>query len=163
MSSGASHSDRRFDRKEVRVMLVRRSPIWAELRAIQRELTDLLDRIFGTEAAAFAGFVPALDMYFQDGHCVIRADLAGVAPEAVEVLVHGNTLMIRGERKAPEVPRDDVVMLGIPYGRFERTVSLPEGLDTEAVKAQWLNGILEIRIPVAQKLLPKKVPVEIAA
>lgn len=145
-------------------MLVRRSPIFTELRAIQQDLADLVDRIFGTEAATFtAAFVPALDMYFQGGYCVVRADLAGVDPKAVEILVHGNTLTIRGERKAPEVPRDDVILLGIPYGRFERTVTLPEGLDVNAVKAQWLDGILEIRIPVEQKLLPKKVPVEIAA
>ncbi len=59
-------------------MLVRRSPIVAELRAIQQELTSLLDRVFGSEMPGVGGFVPALDMYFQDGHC--------------------------GERKAPEVP-----------------------------------------------------------
>ncbi len=145
-------------------MLVRGSPIVAELRAIQQELTNLLDRVFGSEMPGLAsGFVPGVDVYFQDGHCVIRADLAGVDPKAVEILVYGNTLTIRGERKAPEVPRDDVILLGIPYGRFERTVTLPEGLEMDAVKARWLDGILEIRIPVEQKRLPKRVSVEVAA
>ncbi|MCS7235860.1 MAG: Hsp20/alpha crystallin family protein, partial [Armatimonadota bacterium] len=77
--------------------------------------------------------------------------------------VGGNALTVRGERKAPEVPRDDLVMLGIPYGRFERTIPLPAGLDLTQVRAQWRDGILEIRIPVEERFLPKKVPVEIAA
>ncbi|MDR7416019.1 MAG: Hsp20/alpha crystallin family protein [Armatimonadota bacterium] len=144
-------------------MLVRRSPLVAELRAIQQELAGLLDRVFGFEGPGSEGFVPALDVYFQDGHCVVRADLAGVDPKAVEILLHGNVLTIRGERKAPEVARDDVLLRGIPYGRFERTVTLPEGLDVDGVKAQWLDGILEIRIPVEQELRPRKIPVEIAA
>jgi HSP20 family protein len=142
-------------------LLVRRSPV-AEVVAIQRELAGLLDRIFGSEVSAGA-FVPALDAYFADGHFVVRLDVAGVDPKAVEILVAGDALTVRGERKAPEVPRDDVVVLGIPYGRFERTLALPSGLDTGQVRAQWRDGILEIRIPVEQKFLPKKVPVEIAA
>ncbi|MDR5684365.1 MAG: Hsp20/alpha crystallin family protein [Armatimonadota bacterium] len=143
-------------------MLVRRHP-FAELAAIQQELASLVDRIFGSDGVAGTTFLPATDAYFADGHFVVRADLAGVDPQAVEVLTHGNTLVIRGERKALEVPRDDVVMLGIPYGRFERTVILPSGLDAGQVKAQWRDGILEIRIPVEQKLLPRKVPVQVAA
>lgn len=143
-------------------MLVRRTSPFAEIAAIQRELSNLFDRIFGSEGDAQA-FVPAMDAYFADGHFVVRLDLAGVDPKAVEILVGGNALVIRGERKAPEVPRDDVVSLGIPYGRFERTVTLPTGLEVNQVRAQWRDGILEIRVPVEQKFLPKKVPVEIAA
>lgn len=144
-------------------MLVRRTSPFAEIAAIQRELSNLFDRIFGSETGAEVGFLPATDAYFADGHFVVRLDLAGVDPKAVEILVGGNALTVRGERKAPEVPRDDVVMLGIPYGRFERTVTLPTGLDLNQVRAQWRDGILEIRVPVEQKFLPKKVPVEIAA
>ncbi len=104
-----------------------------------------------------------MDAYFADGHFVVRLDLAGVDPKAVDIRVGPNTLTVRGERKALDVPRDDVVVLGIPSGRFERTVTLPAGLDAAQARAQWRDGILEIRIPVEQKLLPKKVPVELAA
>ncbi len=144
-------------------MLVRRTGPFAEIAALQRELSNLFDRIFGSETTAEVAFVPAMDAYFADGHFVVRLDLAGVDPKAVEILAGPNTLTVRGERKAPEVPRDDVVMIGIPYGRFERTLTLPAGLDAAQARAQWRDGILEIRVPVEQKWLPKKVPVELAA
>lgn len=144
-------------------MLVRPANLFAEVAAIQRELSNLFDRVFGLDGTADVAFVPAMDAYFADGHFVVRLDLAGVDPKAVDIRVGPNTLMVRGERKALDVPRDDVVVLGIPSGRFERTVTLPAGLDAAQARAQWRDGILEIRIPVEQKLLPKKVPVELAA
>jgi len=91
---------------------------------------------------------------------VIRAELPGVDPKDVDVSVAGRNLTIKGERKAPEVPRDDRLFSEIVYGRFERTVTVPEGLNDDRIKAVWHNGMLEITIPVSQ-LQPKKVPVEI--
>ncbi len=57
---------------------------------------------------------------------------------------------------------DDRLFGEIVYGRFERTVAVPEGLNAEGTKAVWHNGMLEITIQVSQALQPKTVPVEIA-
>jgi len=80
----------------------------------------------------------------------------------VDISVAGRTLTIKGERKAPEVPRDDRLFSEMVYGRFERTVTVPEDLKADGIKAVWHNGMLEITVPVSQVLQPKKVPVEIA-
>lgn len=73
----------------------------------------------------------------------------------------GRTLTIQGERRAPEFPLDDRLFGEIAYGKFERTVTVPEGLNADEVKAVWHTGILEITIPLSQNAQPRKVPVEI--
>jgi HSP20 family protein len=142
-------------------MLARRRML-QELYALQRDLLNLFGRSLGFPAAADAGEVPInTEAYLQDGRLVIRAELAGADPQAVEISVAGRILTIKGERGAPEIPLDDRLFGEIAYGRFERNVTLPEGLDTDAIKAVWHNGMLEITIPVNQALQPRKVPVEI--
>jgi HSP20 family protein len=133
-----------------------------------RELSELPDVMslfgwpFGDAVTEAADFLTNTEAYFKDGHLVIRAELAGVDPKDVDVSVAGRTLTIKGERKVPEVRRDDRLFGEIVYERFERTVTVPEGLNADGIKAVWHNGILEITIPVSQALQPKKVPVEIA-
>ncbi|MCL6641525.1 MAG: Hsp20/alpha crystallin family protein [Candidatus Rokubacteria bacterium] len=146
-------------------MLARRrmfQDVFQELYTLQRDLLNLFGRSFGFAPAADLAEVPThTEAYYQDGRLVIRAELAGVDPQAVDISVAGRILTIKGERKAPEVPLDDRLFSEIAYGRFERTVTVPEGLDTDQVKAVWHNGMLEITIPVSQALRPRKVPVEI--
>lgn len=144
-------------------MLARRRML-QELYALQRDLLNLFGRSFGFPVTADAGEVPInTEAYLQDGRLVIRAELAGADPQGVEISVAGRILTIKGQRKAPEIPLDDRLFGEIAYGRFERSVTIPEGLDTEAIKAVWHNGMLEVTIPVLQALQPRKVPVEIVA
>ncbi|MDR7483620.1 MAG: Hsp20/alpha crystallin family protein [Armatimonadota bacterium] len=140
-------------------MLARWTP-FQELYALQRDLIRLFDRTFGSPFAASATFVPNCEAYYKDGHFVVRAELAGVDPRTVDVAVAGHTLTIKGERKGPQVPADDRLFGEIDYGTFERAITLPQGLESDQVKARWQDGILEITIPVSQALMPRKVPVE---
>lgn len=117
---------------------------------------NLFGQSFGGAIAVAAGFLTNTEAYFKDGHLVIRAELAGVDPKSVDVSVAGRTLTIKGERKAPELPLDDRLFGEIVCGKFERTVTLPEGLNADEVKARWDNGILEVTIPVSRALQPKK-------
>jgi HSP20 family protein len=142
-------------------MLARWTP-FQELYALQRDLINLFDRAFGSTFTAPTGFVPNCEAYYKDGHFVVRAELAGVDPKTVDVAVAGQTLTIKGERKAPQVPADDRLFGEISYGAFERTITLPEGLEADRVRARWQDGILEITVPVSQALMPRKVPVEMA-
>ncbi|HXF81816.1 MAG TPA: Hsp20/alpha crystallin family protein [bacterium] len=142
-------------------MLSRWTP-FEELFALQRDLMNLFDRVFSqTTMPAPTRFTPAMEAYYREGHLVVRAELAGVDPKSVDVSFARNTLTIKGQRTAPEVPADDRVFGEIPYGTFERTINLPEGLDPEHIKARWHEGILEISIPVAKALQPRKVPIEV--
>ncbi|MDR7483719.1 MAG: Hsp20/alpha crystallin family protein [Armatimonadota bacterium] len=142
-------------------MLARRTP-FQELFELQRDLMDLFGRFFGSVTRGAADFLANTEALYRNGHLVIRAELAGVDPKSVDVSVAGDTLTIKGERKAPDVPMDDRLFSEIVYGKFERNIPLPEGLDADRVKAVWHNGMLEITIPVSQAIRPRKVPVEIA-
>lgn len=140
-----------------------------EIRAIQREIRNLFDRVLGTTEAALAGgartveWVPPMEAFYHGGALVLRCFLPGVDPSSVEVTVTDNILTIRGERKLGlDVPRDDYVFSEVAYGRFERTLTLPQHLKTDQVSARYEHGVLEIRVPVVESALPRKVTVEVA-
>jgi HSP20 family protein len=144
-------------------MLVRRNildSVFNDMVAMQRDMLRLFDRALGAEDALDAA-TPAADAYYKDGHYVITLALPGVEPGTVDVTVQGTTLTVQGTRPAPDVPADDRVLSEIGTGKFERAFELPDGLETEKIAAAWKHGLLTIRIPVAVKLLPKKVPVEV--
>ncbi len=145
-------------------MLARRTlfdHVFDNIVAMQRDMLRLFDRALGAGSTAEAVNTPAAEVYYKDGHYVITLALPGVEPDAVEVTTEGSDLVVRGERPALDVPADDLVLSEIGTGRFERVFELPEGLDTDRIAATWKHGLLTIRIPVAAKFLPKKVPVEV--
>lgn len=131
-----------------------------ELFDLRRDLLNLFGRAFG-EPVTGTGFLANMEAYFKDGRLVIRAELAGVDPKSVDVSVTGRTLTIKGERRAPEIPLDDRLFGEIAYGTFERTLTIPEDVNADRIKAAWHNGMLQVEIPMSRALAPKKVPVEI--
>lgn len=141
-----------------------------EIRAIQREIANLFDRVPGTTEAALAGsgrsteWVPPMEAFYHDGALVLRCFLPGVDPRSVDVTVTDHVLTIRGERKLGlDIPRDDYLFSEVAYGRFERTLTLPQHLKTDQVSARYEHGVLEVRIPVVESVLPRKVTVEVAS
>jgi HSP20 family protein len=117
--------------------------------------------LFTQSARPMPAWTPALDMYETEDAVVVLLDLAGVDAEQTEVHTQPHLLTVRGarrERHGPYVPNEErsYHALEIPYGRFERTVRLPPGTDTEAARASYRDGLLEITLP---KRLPNKVPI----
>ncbi len=108
-------------------------------------------------------WTPAMDMYETDEDIIVLLDLAGVDPEKTEVNAEPHLLIVRGvrhERRTPEHPGEQrsYHALEIPYGRFERRVRLPPGVDTAAARANYRGGLLEITVP---KRVPRHVPIAI--
>jgi len=108
-------------------------------------------------------WAPALDMYETDDAFVVLFDIAGVDANQTEVHAEPNALTIRGVRRERHSPlgRDEqrsYHALEIPYGRFERTVHLPPGIDTAAAGANYRDGLLEVTLP---KRLPRQVPISL--
>ncbi|MCS7235747.1 MAG: Hsp20/alpha crystallin family protein [Armatimonadota bacterium] len=141
-----------------------------EIRAIQREISNLFDRVLGTAEAALtsgarsAEWVPPMEAFYHGGALVLRCFLPGVDPKSVDVTVTDNVLTIRGERRLGlDVPRDDYLFSEVAYGRFDRTLTLPQHLKMDQASARYEHGVLEIRIPVVESALPRKVNVEVAA
>ena len=86
--------------------------------------------------------------YLQEGNYVLRAEVPGVDPDRdVEVTVEGKTLTIHAERREQNA---EPHRCEFRYGSFTRSVTLPDGADTEHVTARYDKGILEITVPVAE-------------
>jgi HSP20 family protein len=87
-------------------------------------------------------------------------DVPGVDPKDIEVSLTGNTLTITGDRKAESEGAEGGYRETF-YGRFERTVTVPAGIDADRIQARYANGVLELTLPLPAALQPRKVPVQI--
>jgi HSP20 family protein len=112
--------------------------------------------VWGTE-----GLAPAIESHVDKDTLVIKADLPGIDPKEVSISVTGNQLTIAGERKQEEKKEEkDYFYREVAYGKFTRTLTLPEGVDADKVKATYKNGVLEITMPAPQQVTGKKIQIE---
>ena len=106
-------------------------------------------------------WTPRLEAYAKDGDLMLHCDLPGVGLEEVEITLDGNVLTVSGERKAATEEGVNYYLNELPYGAFSRSVTVPEGVDAEAIKARFENGVLEVVLPGAvQEAQPKKIAIE---
>jgi len=95
---------------------------------------------------------------------VCKVSLPGIDPKEVQIHVQGNLLTITGERKySRETKEREALHEEFAYGKFERMVELAEGVNTEKINAEFVNGVLEITAPVAAATLPRKIEIKPAA
>lgn len=93
----------------------------------------------------------------------LRIALPGVDPKEMQVELQGNQLTVRGEHQSKEEKKEkDYQWQEFSYGRFERTIALPEGADKSKLNAEYNNGVLEITTPVSDAVLPKQIEVKSA-
>ena len=149
--------------------LTRWSPFGSVFQ-MHRELDDLVGRLFGQAGmpATYqpeegpAAWWPAIESYTKDGQIHVRVALPGVDPKDVEVSVMEDHLTIRGERKAKtEDKAGDRYVREFAYGAFQRTLTLPEGIDPAKVQAKFSNGMLDLTMPAPVAVAPRKVAIQI--
>lgn len=130
----------------------------AFLDDMERMMNEFIRRPFSSFGAApFHGLLsdlgtfgmsPAVDIFEESGAIVVKAELPGLSNKDIEVKLIDNTLEITGEKKTEEkIDRRDYLKVERSYGKFSRTLRLPEGLDGEHVTAKFTDGLLEVRIP----------------
>ena len=108
------------------------------------------------------GWMPSVEMYEKEDKFVVRTELPGMRKEEFDISVLGNTLTIKGERKAEsEVKDEDYYRCELCYGKFSRSVALPAAVEAKKVEANYENGILEVTLPKAEEAKPKKVEVKV--
>jgi HSP20 family protein len=140
-----------------------------ELGTIQNEMNRLFNTFFDGPAPATGGgayrrWIPAMDLVETDNDFVLRADLPGLSEKDVNIEVEDNVLSISGERKAEhEERKDGYVRIERSSGSFRRTLTLPEGVDPEAVKATFDRGVLELHIPKPEERQPRKVAISVGS
>jgi HSP20 family protein len=106
------------------------------------------------------GWAPAIDVFEKDDKFVVKAELPGMKEEDIDVSVVGDTLTVKGERKAEsEVKKDDYYYCERSYGSFSRSLALPSNVDAKRIEANYEDGVLEIDLPKVSGVKPKKVSV----
>lgn len=132
--------------------------------ALLREFTKEMDRAFSTSSGAELrpqAWMPAIEVKEANGNLVVTAELPGIKTEDVKVEVTDEALSIEGEPKEEKKEeKEGLYRSERSYGRFYRSIPLPEGAKTDQVKAEMNNGILEIKVPVAEaKPKSRQIPV----
>lgn len=132
---------------------------------LMRQFTDEMDRFF-KQGARLAPDVelwqPAIEVKEKEGKLTVTAELPGIKQQDVKVSVTDNVLTLEGERKQEkEEKREGYYHSERSYGKFSRSIRLPEGASVDQAAAQFNNGVLEISFPVPQrKPARKEIPVQ---
>lgn len=133
--------------------------------ALMRQFAEDMDHMFAQtprSAGEIGAWAPAIEVKEKEGKLTVTAELPGVKTGDVKVHVDGNTLIVEGERKQEkEEKREGYFHSERSYGKFYRSIMLPEGAKTEQTAAQFNNGVLEVTVPVPEaKEKRKDIPVQ---
>ena len=138
--------------------IVRHEP-WALLSRWNREFDGFASR----SPTPSVAFIPAVDVREESGRFVVQADLPGVAASDIDVSAEKGVLTISGERKSEK--REDTAgyeRIERTAGSFKRRFALPDTAQTDAIKARFINGVLEVSIPKQAQPAATRVTVEAA-
>ncbi len=133
-----------------------------ELVKIEDEFNELFRRSFGTLVPGLMTerWCPDVNCFTEGGNYVVDVDLPGIEEKDLDISVTGRHLTIKGERKTGwDEEKEGHIRHESFYGFFERTLLLPEGVDTNKVGATMKNGVLRISMPALEHVLPKKITV----
>jgi HSP20 family protein len=141
--------------------LVRWDPI-RELDSLQSDMNRLFDRFFEgrTPNATSRRWIPAMDLVETDDHLVLRGDLPGMTEDDIDIEIKDNVLTVSGERKGQHEDKGEGYhRVERAFGRFSRSLTLPQGVDHDKVEANFDKGVLEIRIPKPAEAKPTRVQI----
>jgi HSP20 family protein len=139
-----------------------------EINSLQQEMNRLFNTFFDAPAAgggtggATRRWVPAMDLVETDDHFVLRADLPGLTEADIDLSLEDNVLTLSGERKAEhEERREGYYRVERAAGSFSRSLTLPDGVDGDAIAARFDKGVLEVRIPKPEQRKPRKLQITV--
>ena len=131
-----------------------------EIASLQNELSRFLGA--GREGAA-AGeqvWVPAVDVWETEKEIVYAFDLPGIPEDKISIELENNALVVSAERERPqEISDERFYRLERRYGTFSRTIALPDGIGDDAVRADYNNGVLELRIAKPEERKPRRIQI----
>jgi len=131
-------------------------------------LQDQFNRLFNqafdrsAEEGSLTPWAPAVDIYETEHELVVKADLPDVKPEELDIRVENNILTIRGERKfEKKVNENNYLRVERTYGSFSRSFSLASTVNSEAIKAEYKDGVLTLKVPKREEAKPKQIKVNV--
>lgn len=143
-------------------MAVVRWEPFRELTALQAEVNRLFSRAGGGDVGERQSWTPSIDVIETEDAIKLKAELAGMDPKDINIEVQDNVLTVSGERRfEEEVKEDKYYRIERRYGSFGRSISLPQTVDENGIEAKYDNGVLEVVIPKAEVVKPKRIAVSI--
>lgn len=140
----ASHT-----REEVNGMAITRWDPFGEIANLRREMDRVFGRLgFGDGQKEPPPWMPQIDVKTSGEDMVVYAEVPGMGREDITIEAGAGLLTIKGERKSEsETTEEGWTVRERSYGAFERTLPLPEGVDTEGITAEYKDGVLEVHVP----------------
>jgi HSP20 family protein len=142
-----------------------------ELGTLQEQMNRLFNESFrgvppghGAEEdwALGGSWAPAVDIYEQGGNIVLKAEVPGVDPKDVGILVENNVLTLQGERKFDEeVKKESYHRVERSYGTFTRSFTLPNVVDIDKIKAEHKDGVLRVTLPKKEEAKPRQIQINV--
>jgi HSP20 family protein len=124
-----------------------------------RDLDRLAQQVLGTPARPAA--MP-IDAYRRGDEFVVEFDLPGVDTSSIELTVEKNVLTVHAERRRSTTEGVEMLVGERPQGTFSRQLFLGDSLDTERINADYTDGVLVLRLPIAEKAKPRRVPINLS-
>jgi HSP20 family protein len=124
-----------------------------------------LNRLF-TDEGAVASFIPPADVLVGEDGVTVYMDVPGLSADSLEIELDNDVLTVRGERPLPYSTNGGkaaVRRIERRFGRFERSLRVPRGLDPGSVQAELADGVLTLRIPKPEELKPRRVEIKTAS
>lgn len=109
-------------------------------------------------------FRPSIDVVKEGDELIVTAELPGMTAKDIDVSIDGGVLTIKGEKsEQKETSEDDRFMRERVYGKFVRRITLPEGVETDTLRAVYDRGVLTIRVAIPEEKAeePRHIPIEV--
>lgn len=129
-----------------------------EMTSVQNQFNRLVDQMWGGRQESW---LPAVDVFDNKESVVVKAELAGMDPDDIQIEVEDNVLTVKGERRFEEkVDEERYYRVERRYGSFQRSLALPQGVKPEDISASYDDGILTVTVPKAEEEKPKRIEVK---
>jgi HSP20 family protein len=143
--------------------IVRWEP-FRELAALQSEMSRWMNQItpgtVGGNGQSSSSWLPAVDVWETDGELVLSFDLPGIPEDKISVELDDNVLTVSGEReRTQETSGERFYRYERRFGTFSRSVTLPQGVNESEIKADYKDGVLEVRVPKPEEPKPKRIEI----
>jgi HSP20 family protein len=145
-------------------MAVVRWEPFRELAALQSEMSRFMNQVWGgqggTGGNGASTWLPAVDVWETENDLVLAFDLPGMAEDDVAIEVDDGVLTVSGEREREEKEEGDrFFRFERRFGAFSRSVTLPQGIDSSKINAEFERGVLKIHVPKPEERKPKRIQI----
>jgi HSP20 family protein len=124
------------------------------------DFNRLFNSLFEPGATGTQRWMPPMDLVETENHYLLRADLPGMKQDDVALEFNDGTLTVSGERKAEYERKDKgFFRLERSFGKFSRSLTLPDGIEADKIDASFHDGVLEVRIPKPEQRKPRRIEV----